>query len=379
MVIEVMYNENEQEENKEHPDVRSLRNIRQIGTTNGKGRLYIEDRVKSYIDQYRNAETPRVLVLLGKERKQDGVCFFIDGVMVLEQAEIAGNEIKIPDLLEKLLWEEREIYFPHSRVLGFCLPAYSHVLDLVTRWEHQPTVFLTRDENEEEIFYIWEHSRFMPQSGYYIYYEDNQPMKEYAESHPCPVARQRRRAWERTAKASEQAGEDKRTEERKEANFPSFNGFLYVASAAMVIVVLVVGITLMSNYEKMYQLQQSMDTIVQAVSGSHVVTRTAPPETIPPVSPGPEQTPEAASSPSPEPTELTVSARNIDTVAPSEQEPAGAGQAGGFEIYTVQEGDTLSSICRDRYSSEHAVEQIRMLNDLKSENELQVGEKILLP
>ena len=86
--------------------------------------------------------------------------------------------------------------------------------------------------------------------------------------------------------------------------------------------------------------------------------------------------PEVLPSPSPEPP--------IQQLAqPSPEPPAEeSNEASTSEVpvaYTVKRGDTLNSICRERYGSLDRVAEICELNDIKNADNIQIGQTILLP
>lgn len=82
--------------------------------------------------------------------------------------------------------------------------------------------------------------------------------------------------------------------------------------------------------------------------------------------------PEPSPSPLPEPSNQ-----------PSLEQPAEESSASGASTvpitYTVRRGDTLNSICRDRYGSLDRVAEICELNNIKNADNIQIGQIILLP
>lgn len=67
---------------------------------------------------------------------------------------------------------------------------------------------------------------------------------------------------------------------------------------------------------------------------------------------------------------------------PSTEQPiedSGAANATVPVTYTVKKGDTLNSICRERYGSLDRVAEICELNNIKNADNIQIGQTILLP
>lgn len=84
-----------------------------------------------------------------------------------------------------------------------------------------------------------------------------------------------------------------------------------------------------------------------------------------------------------EPPEVPPSSQPEPSTQPVTGQPAEeSNQASASTVpvtYTVKRGDTLNSICRDRYGSLDKVAEICELNDIKNADNIQVGQTILLP
>ena len=92
--------------------------------------------------------------------------------------------------------------------------------------------------------------------------------------------------------------------------------------------------------------------------------------------PSPEPVePVASPEPSPQPEDTGVP--EVPSPEPS-QEPAVESSVTAV-TYTVQRGDTLNSICRERYGSPDRVAEICELNNIKNADSIQIGQIILLP
>jgi nucleoid-associated protein YgaU len=66
-------------------------------------------------------------------------------------------------------------------------------------------------------------------------------------------------------------------------------------------------------------------------------------------------------------------------VASAQQSPASSTASAGGTGYTVQKGDTLSKIARNKYGNVNAVRKIKEANPGIDYNNIKAGQKIMLP
>ena len=147
--------------------------------------------------------------------------------------------------------------------------------------------------------------------------------------------------------------------------------FLYAASTVLAIVVLVVGITMMGNYEKMHDMQASLETLAKQVgitfSGGDA-----------------DETENDADKQSPEATDAASEDSKTDAPAAeiTENPAATYSPANGIDVveyYVVKEGDTLAGISMKLYDSLDMVEKICEMNSIENEDSLYIGQKLYLP
>lgn len=195
---------------------------------------------------------------------------------------------------------------------------------------------------------------------------------------------------------------------------PKLTTFLYGASTVLAIVVLVIGITLMNNYEKMYEMQEAIETIAMTITETQNGEGGAVEKNRGNIKGAidDEQETESSQSGGEDSQEVTDQAektqteegQGIDEQANENGQLEGGqtsektegGTAGekqttkassiedtvadlGHRYYVIQEGDTLASISRKMYQTTDKVEEIKQLNEGINENELNVGQKIILP
>lgn len=201
-----------------------------------------------------------------------------------------------------------------------------------------------------------------------------------------------------------------------EGEQPRLTTFLYAVSTVLAIVVLVVGITMIGNYERMYEMQDTIETIAGSIvngiaptdgaGGTGQATGMRGEQTE--NASGPEQETEAAAGDEKaaavtdnggEAATTQAAAQNAgastqgadgvqaqdgqqDTRTALEAAMASGvvtADASGTLYYTVQRGDTLLSISRAFYGTEEYAAQILAANLGLTQNELTIGQKIILP
>ena len=258
----------------------------------------------------------------------------------------------------------------------------------------------------EEDFFAYENGRLTRQKGYYIFYEQNEAMQRYMVENGDGDSVDDKEDFD------DRAVRNFRTvvQEKKEVSGQKrVMTFLYMASTFLVMVVLVIGITLINNYEKMEGLETTLSEIseslerqegqtvemlakegesqelVDAVEAENANVQTEEPQESeePEVSEEPQdsQEPETSEEQAVEPE--TPSEEPED--APEEQAPEEGIEAISQSVesiqekYTVRKGDTLLKISMKIYGNADKIDDICQLNGIKNSDHILVGQKLLLP
>ena len=129
---------------------------------------------------------------------------------------------------------------------------------------------------------------------------------------------------------------------------------MYAASTFLILVVFVIGVTMINNYDKMQGVQQSLDMISKSVSNKEEKEVVQTGAEV--VEEGKQETAEKAESAEVQGTEISED-----------------------DIYVVQKGDTLATISRKVYGDASHVEAICKMNGLEDGNLIFIGQKLLLP
>ena len=181
--------------------------------------------------------------------------------------------------------------------------------------------------------------------------------------------------------------------------------FLYTASTFLVMVVLVIGITLINNYEKMEGLEMALSDISRTLESQEAEEALAETENVDAgptaaeptvaepaaaeVQPAEEAEQEAAEKPEQETAGESEqgsgeeSGQEEPKAAEQEEPPQEAQEAAAEdtipETYTVQKGDTLLGISRRIYGRDDQIDAICSLNGIDDSDRILAGQKLLLP
>ena len=162
-------------------------NIRQIGESSDRCRIYIEDYVQTYIRRiFQDKQENSIVVFIGCEGKEAaaGNLFIYGAVEIPMNSEHTVMQEEQWDMLFHMISE----YFPYGRIMGWgCgVGIWNSEVDYWVRkmqeeqFAEESSVLFLADlsEREEKIFVYSDHA-FEELSGYFVYYERNPQMQEY--------------------------------------------------------------------------------------------------------------------------------------------------------------------------------------------------------
>lgn len=411
-MIEVIYdNVGEEEQSGEIQGIRLPKNIRQIGAPQGSRRIYVEDYVMTYLNQLAKPGNTyaRGAILLGEYKQVDnqGV-LFISGALEAQNVEFDLEEIEFTNEIWSDIYNDVKRYFPDLEVVGWFLSRMgfsTQINEKISRIHidnfpgRDKALFMIDSLEEEDAWYLFENNGLKKQSGYYIYYTRNDAMQSY-------MMIQRNHMVESETDIAERDQEllkkyrsrlEQRTEPVKEQRPISF---LYVASSLLTVAFLALGITVINSYDRLKNLETAFHRIDIRMDGdteepvTNVISVNANVEPSTEKDTGTDNsntTEEGQNSEAtePDPTEGDTSA---GTEAPEEASTEGDTNTeepdpdispvlatDTPQYYTVQAGDTLSSISFAMYHSILYVDNIMEANEMQNGDEIYVGQQILLP
>jgi nucleoid-associated protein YgaU len=140
--------------------------------------------------------------------------------------------------------------------------------------------------------------------------------------------------------------------------------FVYMTSAALVIMVLAIGISAMNNYEKMNMVQESIATLSESVKRVESETSLQNPVV------------EIQETDSEETKEEEKEEKGMEPKISTIQEELDKEKK---EYYIVEKGDTLDTISKKIYGTTSQTDAICKMNGLNDGNLIFIGQKLLLP
>lgn len=368
------------------------KNITQIGEADGKCKIYVEDYVVSFLKQLNPLARDKTMAaaLYGRRNEEgDKTYFFVYGAGKLDFLQKETRHLSQAQLQE--IERIRHQYFEDYDFVGYRI----------------------LDGEMVDGFHICEQGICRFVSGYAQFYEKNDSMLTYMlearQEEPAPelvdiqkydVVRSRQE--QRKAKVHMV---DKQKEGVDAAGRMGSRGF-QISAAAVFVLLCILGLSLNSSVlsEKGFGLDrlksefaerklasaQSVDTVEEtmeqltAVNGAAVEVgssgkspESAPSEAYEETEPtNPQETSEPVGETFPEQTitqeVAEILPETMPAVAVVTQEPAN-------NAYIVCKGDTLSGISLRNYGTENYVKRICEMNEIQNPDEIQIGQKILLP
>ena len=386
-MIEIICNEESTDKSKQvtrGAAIRRPKNIKQIGEVSSDKKIYIEDYAFTYINSiaYNNPSDSQAGVLLGESQVDgDEKCVFIKGVIRAKLGtEVEEKGVYFNENVWNGIYSDVEKYFPDLSVVGWfaAIPEVTTERMLKLKKIHldnfagaMKTFYLIDTVEKEENFYLYENGELKKQKGYVCFYERNYEMQEYM--------------LERRERSSSEDGQDKvmksirniirEKEELREQK--KSTRLMYAVSGFMVVVILVISINLMNNYQKMKKFDKSISSLMVQMSGNDSDDG----ENVVPVNKleGGVYPTEAQT----ETQEATISATATESVkvttAPATEAQTAAASVSEPKIYTVKAGDTIMGICKRYYGDTSKCSEVIAFNNIKDENLLYVGQQIKLP
>lgn len=406
------------------------KNFRQIGEKNDYQRIYIEDYVYTYLKQTADEmkEEQRVLILYGKKEIIDyQSTWFVNGVLQTDTEPFFNSS-----LIDEHNWQKINVcaakYFPGLSVLGWCVIGqeayenYEREIELTWKefFREDQKLFLYIEKNEHvEELYLFENGQPIKQNGFYIYYEKNDFMQNYMLKSQG-IREDYVKEEVETETGNDQAARQFRSllqEKKEEIHRRRTNSFLYGISSVLVMVILIIGITMLNNYEKMEKMENTLNTISNQVEDGFAkseqvtdksvkikkeivnsdesidkmkgekTTKEIGEKTISDIGNQNEftdvvecnngvsnNTLEQSSNQLQETDEKSLeqeeNSENKSVDRPQEKQPM---------EYQIAKGDTLVKICVRFYGDETRLKEICELNHIEDKDKILYGQKILLP
>jgi len=412
-MIEIICNKDDSDKSEENPKdnntcIRRPKNIKQIGDVSSDKKIYIEDYAFTYINSiaYNSPQEEQAGVLLGELAKEGNErCVFVKGVIKAALGDTSDTGIYFNENIWNKIYSDTEKYFPDLSVVGWfaVMPevtdermARLKKLHLDNFAGNMKTLYLVDTVEKEEHFYLYENGTLKRQKGYVCFYERNYEMQEYmlerSEKKSCEDASDDRviRNIRNVIREKEELKEQRKS-----------GSFMYGVSAFLVVVIIVIGINLMNNYEKMRRLNQSVDNLMNqlegnerggqdgddngvhdseasgdiSVDGNAIKVNRLSGDVYP-------LEENSTSDKTERETETDNKATSETTQAISESETdasVSSVKTDSYSMYTVKQGDTLMGICKRYYGTTTKYQEVMQYNGLDDSDMLYIGQQIKLP
>lgn len=394
------------------------KNVRQIGNVSDTPKIYVEDYVDTFFSQLceKAGDGPIGAFLVGDlVKSDDGEYVYIYGAIQMHELKMSGNDYVLDEETWKAAYEDCKQYFEDGEMLGWFvahagvpLTAENSTLKLHRKsFPKNNTIFVLKDPVEkEEKYFVHKFNDLMEAGGHFTYYEKNPCMQNYM------ISARKKNGVCPSETVEDRAAKDFRSLVRSRGEQQGqrrTNRLMYAMSACLVLLVIIMGVATMNNFDKMKAVQSMIEGAgkgaaagaeqeeVKETSGAvtAVVDNRQNPEGDSRAGTDTDtlQTDETGQQADPEMHNDSEDSGALEGMgsqpeggeteqpeAASQPESAGGGDYNGSDgIYIVEEGDTLAIISRKMYGDISHTEAISKMNGLSDGNLIYIGQKLLLP
>ena len=386
------------------------KNVRQIGTVSDSSKIYIEDYVDTFFNQLCDKAEQEMIgaFLVGETvQEEDQDYIYVYGAIRMKELGVKGKDFIVGDHVWKHACETCKEYFGNAEILGWFVTGGEHSLEVNQNinkihqryFPREKSIFVTKNaRDKEEKFYIYKYRDMMECNGHYVYYEKNVEMQNYM------IATRKKVGFTPSEIIEDRVTKNFRSmirEKNEKTEQKNHSRLVYAMSTFLVLVIVVIGVTMLNNYDKMQNVQNSIDAIsgeeskdddnetVEAL-GENVISKVEDEEEQPSEN---DNTQTETSEPEGTKTDVSqIEETQPDTTQTEVTEPQ-EGQTdttqnnGGTETtvitppktYVVKKGDTLETISKEKYGDITHIDAICELNGLDDGNLIFIGQKLLLP
>lgn len=388
---------------KEEVNFKLPKNIRQIGSPSGNKRIYIEDYVVTYLNYIARPGSThaRGAILLGENKKTEiGDVLFISGAVEAQNLEFDMDESEFTKEAWADIYEQVKENFPDLSVVGWFLSRMGFSTAINDKIEKMhvdnfpgkdKVLYITDSLESDDAFYMYEHGQMLKQKGYYIYYTKNEAMQSYIIKQKGGSAEEENNEIRRKDEELVKTYRDKNN--RVQGNKSNGFSLMYVASSFVVLAMLAMGVTVISNYDKMKEMEVSInrleltaeviteDEIVETMNDDVISTELA-------TSDVPMENTEYNNEGNVEDiTTEVISETDVDNTTGITTEEVAISTEQNIPVisdenptyYEIQYGDTLSSIAFEQYGSSEYARDIAEANNMDVDDKIYEGEEIILP
>lgn len=382
------------------------RNFRQIGTPEGEKHIFIEDYVYTYLHPaFLGMNERRVCILVGRtETHGKNTNIYVNGAFELPEIAYCGTAPVFQEKIRTEICSLIKRYFDGSTLLGWfydekgTAPCLTPELERIMKnffGGNNRLLLLSDSLEKEETLYIYEEGAIHKKEGYYIYYERNQAMQEY-----MIVSRKDTPQEVKPEEVRDEALKNYRelvlNRPKKNFQLPAFHSLVYGSGLLVVIAIIVVGISMFNNYEKMKKLETAVsvmeqkndslgtDPALDTETQTKLVIEDLAGQVEPTEKENAENLQVADNTAAPDNTaaqdNMAAPDNTSDQAASASTQPQSEAEIilqQGY--YIVQPGDSMISISKKIYQDASHVADLCAANGIENVDNIKVGEKLILP
>lgn len=373
------------------------KNIRQIGNPTGNKRIYIEDYVVTYLNYIARpgSTSARGAILLGETKKSDiGDVIFISGAVDAENLEFDMDESEFTQEAWSEIYDKVKEFFPNLSVVGWFLSRMGFstaINDKITKMHvdnfpgKDKVLYVTDSLEADDAFYMYEHGQLVKQKGYFIYYSKNESMQNYIITQKGGTSEESDSEIHR--KDEELIKHYREKNVKSQGTKGSGINMAYMASSFVVLAILAMGVSLISNYDKMKELEVSINRLELTAESNDDIAEVIYTDQI-------EPTPASVTDPVEEDTEevatempivdndiedATTEEISMDENGISTEQTLPAMTDGNPTYYTIKYGDSLGSIAYEFYGDANYAKDIALANNMDVDDPIYEGEQLIIP
>lgn len=392
------------------------KNVRQIGNVSDSSKIYIEDYVDTFFNQLCEKAEQEMLgaFLIGETvQEEDQDYIYVYGAIRMKELLVKGKDFVIGEHVWKDACEKCKEYFGNAEILGWFITGGEHPLEVNHNinklhqkyFSREKSIFVTKNaRDKEEKFYIYKYRDMMECSGHYVYYEKNVEMQNYM------IATRKKVGFTPSEIIEDRVTKNFRSlirEKNEKAEQKNHSRLVYGMSTFLVLVIVVIGVTMLNNYDKMQGVQHSLSALneeeskekegdIAEVFGENVTSENQEeseksddvqsadkPDDGTQADETPEVQTEGEQTTQVDGEQTTQTDGAQTTQASDDQTTVQDGTDTSIikepKTYVVKKGDTLESISREQYGDVTHVNEICKINGLDDGNLIFIGQKLLLP
>lgn len=384
------------------------KNIKQIGSVDENLKIYMEDFVFSFLQQYskQSKGDEALAVLIGEFNKIDNnKILFINGAIKGEHCITENGILKLSEKSFEYIEKEIDKYFTGKEIVGwfYSQPGFSDYINDEYINYHKEIfkkpyqVFFLNDPTENFYnFYKYNNNTLQSIKGFIIYYEKNDAMNEYILANNSSSINIEKEKFKE---------KDERLMEIKRKNSPKNKGLdeqkkmanvFGSLSAVLFLVCFIMGAGLIQNDDRIseletkllkldesykYVLSQFKDDNVQSVfaEGNSNNSTQMNSETKTSLETLTENTINKNTSEIITENDTENTSKTITTENTSEITTTSKNLKDNYKTYEVKDGDSLEAISKKFYGSRNKINDIMEVNKIDDPNKIYSGMILKLP